>query len=359
MKLSDSNYQIRVATGVQKFHDAGYFGERVIAASGETWHLDEFNPDGLCLNPCNYDSQTDHAKITAKTFFEVAPKARLAMFSSSGSFKSGDKPYKSKLMEEGFPKIAELGITAMFTSLSSKASNTRYFKDYEQKMKELPYFCSCFSAGNEGLNQTNKMNVVDGVYIIGGASYRGGKWQMEGRSSSDEEEYLVDFVTTWNSNGNSGTSIAAPWFCGMICLVNDFFIDKTGKPLTREKMTQFLIDCCQDIDEKGFDKCSGHGLPVLPDPKDIDIWKYAEKDEGKTNDPDEGNTGEESKPIDPPIDNPDSPPESADSWAQEWWIKGYNKTGEDNKRICDGTKPQNNLSRQELIVMLGRLGLLD
>ena len=302
MKLSESNNQLRSLMGIKKFHDAGYFGDRVIAASGETWHLDEFNPDGLCLNPCGYDAQTDHAKVTAKTFFEVAPKAHLVMLSSSGKFKGGDNPYTSKLMDEGFPVIAEMGITAMFTSLSSVVSNTRYFRDYEQKMHELPYFCSCFSAGNEGLNKTNKMNVVDGVYIIGGASYRGHSWKMEGRSSSDEDEFLVDFVSTWNSAGSSGTSIAAPWFCGMICLVNDFFIDKTGKPLSRDKMTQFIIDHCEDIDEDGFDRRSGYGLFVLPDPYDIDIAKYA---------------GGEEEPINPPNpEEPVSPPDGGESGSE-------------------------------------------
>lgn len=52
MILLHDNDRHRKFTGVDKFHNAGYYGERVIAASGESW-TSKYNPDGLVHNPLN------------------------------------------------------------------------------------------------------------------------------------------------------------------------------------------------------------------------------------------------------------------------------------------------------------------
>lgn len=47
------------------------------------------------------------------------------------------------------------------------------------------------------------------------------------------------------------------------------------------------------------------------------------------------------------------------AWAAEAWEKASKKVGIDGKTIMDGTKPTDNITRQEIAVMLNRLGLLD
>lgn len=49
----------------------------------------------------------------------------------------------------------------------------------------------------------------------------------------------------------------------------------------------------------------------------------------------------------------DGTPDPADEWAQSSWLKGY------KKGITDGSNPKNNTTRQEVMVYLDRLGLLD
>lgn len=51
--------------------------------------------------------------------------------------------------------------------------------------------------------------------------------------------------------------------------------------------------------------------------------------------------------------------EKAADWAQEAWEKANKKIGADGKSIIDGTRPYENITRQEIAVVLNRLGLLD
>lgn len=47
------------------------------------------------------------------------------------------------------------------------------------------------------------------------------------------------------------------------------------------------------------------------------------------------------------------------TWAKEAWEKASKKVGIDGKTIMDGTRPTDNITRQEIAVVLNRLGLLD
>lgn len=51
--------------------------------------------------------------------------------------------------------------------------------------------------------------------------------------------------------------------------------------------------------------------------------------------------------------------ETAADWTQEAWVKANKKIGIDGKSIMDGTRPYENITRQEIAVVLNRLGLLD
>lgn len=47
------------------------------------------------------------------------------------------------------------------------------------------------------------------------------------------------------------------------------------------------------------------------------------------------------------------------TWAKEAWEKASEKVGIDGETIMDGTRPTDNITRQEIAVVLNRLGLLD
>ena len=101
--------------------------------------------------------------------------------------------------------------------------------------------------------------------------------------SSESNE--VDFcgptgLRVYYANGATvvfqGTSCATPALAGMAACVNHLFIEKTGKALRREKMYQFLKDCCKDLGTGGKDEKTGWGLPILPRPGEVDIQNYIE-----------------------------------------------------------------------------------
>lgn len=295
------------ATGVDKFHAAGYYGERVIAASGEKWDWEEGDGDGCYLNPFGYIGGTHHGSLTAGVFHGVAPKAKLVMVNSGGRF-SGDS-YKTDLMDKGFPYFEENGVTCMTTSLSVTHGSKPFYNDLDAWLEKLPNFVPCWCAGNDGEGTVCKIGregYSPEVIVVGAAEPGSkGKWKTTGFSGSSTEQWVVDFCAPGYAFGSSGTSVATPFLCGMIALVNDFFIDKTGKPLTRKAMIQFLKDYCVDIEYEGPDFRSGYGMPCLPDPADIDIWKYQTKDEEPE---------EPTDPVDPPVDpeEPDKPEEPVD-----------------------------------------------
>ena len=287
--LLNDNKRHREYTGVQKFHDAGYYGQRVCAATGEQWSLNSYNPDNLVYDQLNINSRSgtdSHAVNTAATFFQVAPKAKLFMlYSSSGTYK-GDGTYYSKFLDESVNIIKKNKITNMFVSLTASRHNN-YFNDLSKWLKENKDFKYFWCAGNDSGESYNKMLEIN--EIIGVAAYKimvNNQIIPEGYSSVTE---YVDFAapsftykniwaTSESTNGipQSGTSFSTPWLCGMACLVDDFFIDKTGKPLSRDAMIQFFKDNCIDIGDKGFDNECGWGAPILPNPSDIEIDKYVE-----------------------------------------------------------------------------------
>ncbi len=47
------------------------------------------------------------------------------------------------------------------------------------------------------------------------------------------------------------------------------------------------------------------------------------------------------------------------SWAESAWEKAKAKKGRDGKAIMDGTRPWDGITRQEVAIILDRLGLLE
>ena len=289
VELHGENYHIRKFTGVDKFHNAGYYGERVYASTGENWDINNYNPDDLVLIPFgngrdwgNYDG--GHGTKTAATFFQVAPKAHLVQMSEVFPCRTGKNCYCG-LEDNCLPYIKEYGITSIFCSFEMICD--KYLAEkYTSILDELETFNFLISAGNESVSGYNKLAMCDSIITVGAYYVSGNKAKPEYFTSNTEyvdfgapDKQTTKFALKTNIieyGKNSGTSFSAPWLCGMICLVNDFFIDKTGKPLHYKKMYEFLKDYSKDVGDEGFDDEMGFGAPILPNPSDIEIDKYVE-----------------------------------------------------------------------------------
>lgn len=286
--LLDSNAWLRRVTGVEKFHAAGYFGSRVTAGTGEKVNTEAYSAGGRII-PVLGDGTSEHAVQTAAVFFQVAPEATLYSFSTSTSLAGGQKHWD--FFSDCLPVIDEKRIANVF--FSRVENNKEAIEKHREALSERPWLKEFWAAGNDGADSYSKLLQVEDAIGVGAAEVLrsskvigGPRVYPAGYTSQTE---LVDFAAPGNPGVNiaaekpsdhadilAGTSFAAPWLCGMACLVDDFFLDRTGQALSRAAMVRFFKDHCQDIGEDGKDDRAGFGLVVLPEPGEIDIEKYVE-----------------------------------------------------------------------------------
>lgn len=286
--LLDSNAWLRRVTGVDKFHAAGYFGSRVMAGTGEKVNTEVYSAGGKII-PVLGDGTSEHAVQTAAVFFQVAPEATLYSFSTNTRLTGGQKYWD--FFSDCVPVIDEKRISNIF--FSRVENNKETVKKHREVLKDRPWLKEFWAAGNDGTEGYSKLLQIEDVIGVGAAEVLrsskvigGPRVYPAGYTSQTE---LVDFAAPGNPGVNiratsqsdsaqilAGTSFAAPWLCAMACLVDDFFLDRTGQALSRAAMVRFFKDHCQDIGKAGKDNQSGFGLVVLPEPEEIDIEKYVE-----------------------------------------------------------------------------------
>lgn len=256
--MNTKNNWIRDYLGVTAWHEAGYRGKHGLTANGE-----DFIGKGINAHECQ----------TLQAFHEIAPDREVVYLKLSDT---------DTLLRE----TAAQGIDTMFVSLSANLN----YKDGDRLDEELHERTTIFvSAGNDGADKSNKYMTAQRCYGVAAARLLSSELYQgipikgaditpmaTGYSSVSD---LIDFTGVTDlyvDNGHQfgGTSCACPVLCGMAALVNDFFIVHTGSPLTSEAMYRFLKDCSLDLEGNGRDSKNGWGLPLLPPPETIDIFKY-------------------------------------------------------------------------------------
>ena len=286
--LLDSNAWLRRVTGVDKFHAAGYFGSRVMAGTGEKVNTEVYSAGGRII-PVLGDGTSEHAVQTAAVFFQVAPETTLYSFSTNTRLSNGQKHWD--FFSDCVPVIDEKRISNIFFSRVETDKTAR--EKHAAVLAARPGLKEFLAAGNDGAEGYSKLLQIEDVIGVGAAEVLrsskvigGPRVYPAGYTSQTE---LVDFAAPGNPGVNiratsqsdsaqilAGTSFAAPWLCGMACLVDDFFLDRTGQALSRAAMVRFFKDHCEDIGKAGKDNQSGFGLVVLPEPEEIDIDRYVE-----------------------------------------------------------------------------------
>lgn len=266
--------------GIAKFHENGYTGKNITIASKESIIQGIFD-DVECDDYFSTDTSKSakHGTTVMDYIRQVVPDARKIACDFSGTVEKNI--WKCEGMEKLLSNPPQVFTSSSYNSSDSQEHHMKKYRELREK--------GCFlvhGAGNDG--EDGVLNVVKNDVFKAVAAYKlfCGKPKRESFSSVGEE---VDFASldnlraSWDNKRHTGTSFSAPVFAGMVALVQDFFISKTGKQLDYENLLQFIKDNCIDVDEEGKDEKSGYGLFILPDPNSINISKYTDvKGEDKT-----------------------------------------------------------------------------
>lgn len=252
--------------GITAWHKAGYKGKGIQIVSDE---LVIAKGNEYVIAPLGYHTKLGHGDSVLNHIRMVAPEATLISFPFSGIFKSNT--YDCKCAEY----IKENHCHIFTTSYLSGAINTGKEKAIQDCINAGCIFFA--AAGNKsstihGEARSEKYYAIGGVkpYSTNG-KYNWDKITKVPYSGTGKE---LDFVTLAEILGNSGTSFCSPVIAGMCALVQQFFTEKIGRRLTRTEMEHFMKANCIDLDAEGFDKNTGYGLFVLPDPDTIKISDY-------------------------------------------------------------------------------------
>lgn len=272
--------------GIKAFHDAGYTGSRVKIMSDEKVYEKDF-PNVISPKGFQKSSGSWHGTSVMRYLHMVAPNATYIAYPLSGSSILG--VYKSPAID--YIKSEKVHV---FTTSQTGQVNTAKQKAMQECIDTIgTVFCA--AAGNEGKKGLRPESTMITYLAIGGVDYEKAKdiskfKRVDYSSCGKELDYVTIAEMPTNpelDSGALGTSFCAPVFAAMVGLVQDFFIDKTGKPLTYAKMIEFINDNCVDLQDQGFDIYTGHGLFVLPEPASIDIKKYCPDYIGDTQEPKE------------------------------------------------------------------------
>ena len=260
--------------GITQWHKAGYTGKGTIIVSDEKV-CEKTHPD--VISPKGFNSKRGHGDDVMSHIKLIAPDASLVAFPFSGTF--GSTEYKCDSAEY----IKENKAHIFTTSNLGAYPNTGHQKAIQDCISAGCLFFA--AAGNDGDRGLKGESKYEGYWAIGGIRPRfTGNYDKEDEplydwtdmykvSYSAEGEEL-DYVTIAEILGVSGTSFCAPIKAAMIDLVQQFFIEKIGRRLTRAEMECFINDNLLDVEKNGFDIYTGHGIFKLPNPETIKISDY-------------------------------------------------------------------------------------
>ena len=257
--------------GITKFHENGYTGKNITIASKEMI-IEGIFDDVECDDYFSTDTSKSakHGTTVMDYIRQVVPDARKIACDFSGITEKN--VWKCEGMEKLLSNPPQVFTSSSYNSSDSQEHHMKKYRELREK--------GCFlvhGAGNDG--EDGVLDVVKNDVFKAVAAYKlyCGKPKREKFSSVGEE---VDFASldnlraSWDNKRHTGTSFSAPVFAGMVGLVQDFFIAKTGKQLDYKNLLQFIKDNCVDLEETGIDNKSGFGLFILPNPNSIDITKY-------------------------------------------------------------------------------------
>jgi N-acetylmuramoyl-L-alanine amidase len=282
-------------SGITRWHELGYTGKgiRIANLEGTDSTLPFFN--GKIKDPFNNVSgvgRNYHGHQTADILHQVALEAQIHIIPSGGQYGRGYA--RGRFVEEGIPYLEQERIHLVNASMGG-VDNPILNERIRQAQESGTTFVT--SAGNEADSGVGAF-ARSGAWIAIGAVHLSGKGEIAhaNYSSLGEEVDFTQFSGLYVHDARKGyedrtfpvygTSFASPAICGMLALVQQFFLEKAGRALNQDELYEFMKDYSIDLWEPGHDTESGYGLFLLPEnPDSIDIGKYIGMEEAELNNP--------------------------------------------------------------------------
>jgi N-acetylmuramoyl-L-alanine amidase len=279
--LNEKEFEL---SGIAVWHSLGYTGKgvRIANLEGTDPTLHFFN--GKIKDPFGNVSgvgRNYHGHQTADILHQVAPEADIYILSSAGSYSKNKA--EGKFIEQSIPYMESEGIHLVNASQGG-VDNRILNERIEQAQQHGVTFIT--SAGNEADSGVGGY-ARSGVWIAVGAVHLSAKGDIlhAGYSSLGEEVDFTQFSGLYVHDARKGyedrtfpvqgTSFSSPMLCGMLALVQQFFLERAGRTLYQHELYEFMKDYSVDLWEPGHDTKSGYGLFLLPEnPNSIDIEKY-------------------------------------------------------------------------------------
>ena len=239
--------------GVKAWHEAGFKGQGVTCI-----HLES--------------ESSEHGRNCRNRVLEAAPEA--TVLNASHIVKRNNKEIHNEYIsykDESLPFdefCTKHNVKILSKSIAGDPSvGTLMSKFYnEQKKKHNLIFFSC--AGNEGCDGVTSMIPEDVAILVGACSVSTGKPKMKYYSSLGEVGQ-VDFSDF--TGVQEGTSFSNPYLAGKAALLVGRYGD-----MSQDEIFEYFKMCAEPIEtdyenddnyEGDYDRYSGYGLVVLPDPK--------------------------------------------------------------------------------------------
>jgi hypothetical protein len=269
------NKKVFDKVGISRWHDAGYIGTRGLSGTVEhpvvhpEWNGQVIDP---MLDP-NSMSDDGHAYWSSMVHLQVAPGRKLVSLPISCTM-AGDT-VTGNLVDKVIPYMVANKVDTVFASL--KFGVTGFGSAY----KPVLDFCTLFnSIGNDNTSDFSKLAADEEWLGVGAVDeYFNPQYYSSVSEFIDYCGIAPIYAPTIYGEAAlfNGTSCAGPFISGEAALVNDFFLDKVGRSLGQEEMTNFFMYNRIDLGVFGFDTKTGWGLPILPDPKTINPYRWLKR----------------------------------------------------------------------------------
>lgn len=219
---------------ITQWHQLGYTGKGVTIIVNDKFGLGE-----------------THGALTVEVLKLIAPDAKLIT------------------TQRGYlPEAVRLGVQNK-AQIITRSLYSEYWGDWDNRDSEIAYNNNIFlngASGNLGKRGKSTIYLEHPHWFSTGAVHLVNGKPIRPPYSSWGDGLDVVGLSGWDTKygGYSGTSASTPYISGLVALFQQRFKEQKGRFATISEVKDFIYSNCIDLEMKGYDKYTGHGLFILP-----------------------------------------------------------------------------------------------